>query len=95
MYVSIEGIYSEHFSAPHHPSPFLASYHVSCHAVFNFFSYDRKHDAAATAEHSKLIIELFQKRTLLYRNILMVLHRNTSVQLNYIYHQCWHMHITS
>ena len=59
MYVSIEGIYLEPFSVSHHPSPLLASDHVSSHTVFHsFLSDDIKQDAATTAEHSKHIIEL-------------------------------------
>ena len=53
MNVSIEGIILEQFSASHHPSTILALYHVSRHAVFNYFlSDDRKQDATTTAEHS-------------------------------------------
>ena len=37
IYVSIEGISLEHFSASHHPIPLLASYHVSRQEVFNYF----------------------------------------------------------
>ena len=36
-YEFIEGIGLEHFSSSQHPSPLLASDHVSCQAVFHYF----------------------------------------------------------
>ena len=55
--VSIEGIDLEHFSASHHLSPLLASYHVSYQAVFHYFlSYYIKQDSTSTDEHIKHII---------------------------------------
>ena len=60
MYVSIEVIYLEHFSVSRHPSPLLASDHMSHQMVFSsFLSGNIKQDAVITYEHSKLIIELF------------------------------------
>ena len=73
IYVSIEGISLEHFSASHHPIPLLASYHVSCQEVFNYlFSYDRKQDVSTTAEHSKRIIGLLQNITVLFADMINI-----------------------
>ena len=67
MYVSIEGIALEHFSASHHPILLLKSYHVSHQAVFDsIFSYDIKQYATTTGENSKRIIELLKNRTVLF-----------------------------
>ena len=62
---------------PHHPSPFLESDHVSCQAVFNsFLSDERKQDDATTAEHSKHIIELLQKITVFFSNMITIWENN-------------------
>ena len=56
IFASIEGISLEHFSASHHPSPLLVSYHVSRQAVFRFSSNYIKQDATTTSKHRKCII---------------------------------------
>ena len=67
MSVYIEGIDLEHFSASHHPSPFLVSDNGYCWALFHSLLYDdNKQDAETTAEHSKIIIELLQNRTVFF-----------------------------
>ena len=61
MYVSNEVTELEHFSALHQSSTLLAPDHVSCQAVFHYFSSDIKQDAATTAAHSKHITKMLQK----------------------------------
>ena len=64
--VSIEGIVLFHFSALQQPVTFLYSGDFPWHAGFDSFLM-KKQDDATTAAHSKLIIELLQKRQLILR----------------------------
>ena len=70
--IFIKGIAVEHFSASHHYSPLLASYHVSSHEMLIFLYDGSKQDAAPTYEHSKHIIELLQNRKVLFSEIIII-----------------------
>ena len=65
------------------------------------FSGCSNQDNTTTAEHSDHTIELLQNRTVFIADIItiweifMSVQINTAAQLRYIYHQCWHTHITS
>ena len=58
IYVSIEGIAPEHFSALTETEINSSTKPCPRHAVFNYFSDDSKQDDDTTTSHSKRLIEI-------------------------------------
>ena len=95
----MEVIALEHFSASHHPSPLMTLDHVSRQAVFHsFFLMTANRIPQPHLNTVKInwncykTEQCFFLTLLLYGRILMIVMINVSVQLRYIYYQCWHIH---
>ena len=70
MSVYIEGIALYNFSDSKQPSSFLELGNFARHALFHsFLSYGSKQYSATTSNHSKHIIELLQKRKIIFADI--------------------------